>query len=397
MNNRVSDISIIIPTYNGGDTFKNCLAKIAAQRYDGQVELIVIDSGSTDGTLEAARDFGAHTISIPQKDFHHSRTRNYVLKAASYPQVVFSVQDAIPASDNWLQILSDTLESHEVIAVSGTQFPHAGAELYARVEVDFHREYLGADFQTFALDGSSEIRESYDTLLRKIRLDNVSSIYRTQIIRNNPFPEVQYGEDMAWAYSVLKKGYKIAYNPAAAVYHSHNRSLVYRFRRSLVDAIMRGQILSRVRKDLSWVTFVQYQDVYGNMLEFSENISSPYIESLLRDTLKNKILREMIEAGHSLGKTKLRRLVEMRMQSNRFNATWGKSYLKDYKRLMHFLLILIIHRYRGATAQELASFVSHFTYTVLGRLLGDIYASKLLKGVAASEFAPLINANLTGV
>jgi len=113
--------------------------------------------------------------------------------------------------------------------------------------------------------------------------------------------------------------------------------------------------------------------------------------------LKNKILREMIEAGHSLGKTKLRRLVEMRMQSNRFNATWGKSYLKDYKRLMHFLLILIIHRYRGATAQELASFVSHFTYTVLGRLLGDIYASKLLKGVAASEFAPLINANLTGV
>jgi glycosyltransferase involved in cell wall biosynthesis len=394
---QASDISIIIPTYNGGDIFKKCLSAIAAQQYDGPVELIVIDSGSTDGTPEAARDSGAHVMSIPKAEFHHSRTRNQVLKAASCPLVVFTVQDAIPASPAWLEVLSGSLVSPRVVAASGAQFPHAGADLYASVEVDFHREYLGAGFQTFSLDSSSGKRESYDTLLKKIRLDNVSSIYRTDIIRDIPFPEVRFGEDMAWAYSALKKGYRTAYNPAAAVYHSHNRPPDYRFRRSLIDTIMRAEILSMVRKDLSWVSFAQYQDLYGNMLEFSEKISSHYIDSLLRDTVKNKLLREMINIGHTLGKTKFRRLAEMGRRVDRFDATWNKSYLDHFKRVVHFLLILVIHRYRGATAAELAIFISHLTHTVLGRLLGDIYASKLLKGVPAPEFDSFVDSNIIGV
>jgi glycosyltransferase involved in cell wall biosynthesis len=397
MKKKSPGISIIIPTYNGGDVFRECLSEIAAQRYSGPVELIVIDSGSTDGTLEAARDFGAHTISIPQKDFHHSRTRNYVLKAASYPLVVFTVQDAIPASHTWLEVLSGSLVSPRVVAASGAQFPHAGADLYASAEVDFHREYLGAGFQTFSLDSSSEKRESYDTLLRKIRLDNVSSIYRTDIIRDIPFPEVRFGEDMAWAYSALRKSYRIAYNPSAAVYHSHNRPPDYRFRRSLIDTIMRAEILSMVRKDLSWVSFAQYQDLYGNMLEFSEKISSHYIDSLLRDTVKNKLLREMINIGHTVGNIKFRRLAEMGSHIDRSDATWSKSYLNHFRRIVHFLLILVIHRYRGATVAELASFVSHHSHTILGRLLGDIYASKLLRGVPTSEFDSFVDSNITGV
>ena len=370
---------------------------IASQKYAGAVELIIIDSGSTDGTLKAAKDFGAHTISISQADFHHSRTRNHALIAASYPQVVFSVQDAIPASDTWLQTLSDTLESQEVAAASGAQLPHSGAELYAKFEVDFHREYLGSALQTFTLDSSSEGHESYDKLLRKIRIDNVAAICRTEIIKNNPFPEVQYGEDMAWAYSILKKGYKIAYNPAAAVYHSHNRSPDYRFRRALVDAMMRAKILSRVRRDLSFVSFNQYQDVYENVLHLSEEISGYYLESLIKNTLQNRVLRKIIQAGHSLGKTRLRHIVEMSMHTDRFPDRWHEHYIMHYKRLIHYILVLVIQRYKGVTASELLRFAGHFAHTTLGRLLGDIYGGKLLKGIPALEFAPFINENLTGV
>ena len=52
-------ISIIIPTYNGGRVFSKCLEMIMRQDYGGEIELIVVDSGSTDGTIELAERVGA--------------------------------------------------------------------------------------------------------------------------------------------------------------------------------------------------------------------------------------------------------------------------------------------------------------------------------------------------
>ncbi len=60
-------VSIIIPTLNGGSTFDTCIKKIRHQDYSGSVQLIVIDSGSTDGTLDLAHKAGAVVSKDSQK------------------------------------------------------------------------------------------------------------------------------------------------------------------------------------------------------------------------------------------------------------------------------------------------------------------------------------------
>ena len=69
-------ISIIIPTHNGGQVFSKCLEMIGQQDYSGQIQLIIVDSGSTDGTVELAERAGAFVKRIHRKKFHHARTRN---------------------------------------------------------------------------------------------------------------------------------------------------------------------------------------------------------------------------------------------------------------------------------------------------------------------------------
>ena len=69
-------ISIVIPTYNGGRIFAECLQKIKRQKYAGEIQLIVIDSGSNDGTPDLAENVGAIVKRIDHKEFNHAKTRN---------------------------------------------------------------------------------------------------------------------------------------------------------------------------------------------------------------------------------------------------------------------------------------------------------------------------------
>ena len=95
-------ISIIIPTYNGGKIFLQCLEMIGQQDYGDQIQLIIVDSGSTDGTTELAEKTGGLVKRIDKRQFHHAKTRNDALSLAKFDKVVSTVQDAIPCSDTWL-------------------------------------------------------------------------------------------------------------------------------------------------------------------------------------------------------------------------------------------------------------------------------------------------------
>ena len=91
-------ISIIVPTYNGGQVFSKCLEKIGQQDYSGQIQLIILDSGSTDGTAELAERAGAFVRIIDRRQFHHSKTRNSAIRLAKFDKIVFTVQDAVSCS-----------------------------------------------------------------------------------------------------------------------------------------------------------------------------------------------------------------------------------------------------------------------------------------------------------
>src|SRR5215207_9069768 len=93
-------VTVAIPVRNGGPLLREVLAAVRAQRLERPVELLVADSGSTDGSAELARSFGATVLGVER--FSHGGTRNLLAERARGEYVAFLTQDAVPADERWL-------------------------------------------------------------------------------------------------------------------------------------------------------------------------------------------------------------------------------------------------------------------------------------------------------
>src|SRR6185503_1987399 len=98
-------ISIVIPVKNGDHWLEALFEKLVTQTLYPQAEIIVLDSGSTDRSLEIIARYPVKLINIPPKEFNHGETRNVGVRAARGKYVVMTVQDALPFSNDWLQHL----------------------------------------------------------------------------------------------------------------------------------------------------------------------------------------------------------------------------------------------------------------------------------------------------
>src|SRR5713226_2358757 len=108
------ETSIVIPTKNGAQDIGNCVEAVYSQKGVAPFEVIVIDSGSTDATLEIARRYPVRIEQIPAETFHHARTRNFAASIAKGEFLVFLSQDAIPASDAWLGAMISNFDDRSV-------------------------------------------------------------------------------------------------------------------------------------------------------------------------------------------------------------------------------------------------------------------------------------------
>jgi len=99
-------VSVAIPVLNGERYLAEVLATVFAQRLDDRLEVLVIDSGSRDGSVEIARAAGARVLEIPPEEFGHGRTRNLAVAETSGDLVAFLTQDSTPADDGWLAALT---------------------------------------------------------------------------------------------------------------------------------------------------------------------------------------------------------------------------------------------------------------------------------------------------
>src|SRR5919206_4872067 len=100
-----ADATVAIPVLNGARYLREVLAAVRAQRVDREVELLIVDSGSTDGSLEIAEEHGARIHRIHKSEFSHGGTRNRMMAMARGEHVAFLTQDATPASPRWLPAL----------------------------------------------------------------------------------------------------------------------------------------------------------------------------------------------------------------------------------------------------------------------------------------------------
>src|SRR5215472_446681 len=126
-------ISVVIPTLNGAGTLPAVLETIARQRVDLPVEVLAVDSGSTDGTVSLLQRSRVDVASIPSHTFDHGSTRNLALGSARGDLVVLLVQDAVPVSDDWLATLTAPFRSDTRLAGTfARQEPRPDADAITR-------------------------------------------------------------------------------------------------------------------------------------------------------------------------------------------------------------------------------------------------------------------------
>jgi rhamnosyltransferase len=246
-------VSVIIPTLNAGPGFLELLEAIHAQQVPGGVQTVVIDSGSRDGTLDLAHQSGARVLSIPRRRFNHGLTRNWAIQESRGGFVALTVQDALPADEHWLSNLLDPLLQDSVVGASyGLQEAPASAGFLARVTSALWRNQ-----NTYPLVKSVATPTTFDRMrpverLELIRFDNVTSCVRRGVWEKLPFPERDYGEDMAWAKEALLAGFRIAYVPTARVWHCHERGWIHQLRRAYLDGYARVELVGWPSPELSF-------------------------------------------------------------------------------------------------------------------------------------------------
>ena len=228
-------VSIVIPTKNGARTLPALLDAVARQRCDWPIEVVAVDSGSTDGTIELLRPRVDHLISIEPDSFNHGLTRNAGIEQTRGDIVVLLVQDAVPASDDWLsELVAPLLSDSRVAGTFARQQPRDDASAIVRYYLA--RWVAGSPAARVAEVAS---RETFDALepMQQFLLcvfDNVCSAVRRSVWEQHKFQATPIGEDIEWGRDVLLAGYRLAYVPRAVVVHSHDRPASEEFERTRV-------------------------------------------------------------------------------------------------------------------------------------------------------------------
>lgn len=233
------DVSIIILTKNAGNRFEELMNAIYNQNFDGNFEIVVVDSGSTDNTLEIAEKYNARIFKIKPNEFHHSRTRNFGAEKSYGKVLVYLTQDALPLDNNWLSNLLTPLNDRDVAVVYGRQIAYPNAK---PMDKFFYSYFYPNCRKVLTKDDTKDLKKFY---LDNVFISNVCSAIRRRVWEKIRFNDkVFMSEDKDFALRVLRAGYKIIYEPKAAVYHSHNYTLVSLFKRRFKDGVAYSYIAS---------------------------------------------------------------------------------------------------------------------------------------------------------
>jgi rhamnosyltransferase len=232
-------ISIVMRSYNEAWALKETLPALAAQSYR-DFELIVIDSGSTDGSqdlLHAAKP--AHFIQITPQEYNPSRVMNHGMRLAQSERVLLLNADATPQGQNWLRPLAEALLDEKVAACFSRQIPRPDCEAVFACDYDrcFGPQRESAKWDHFFSMVSSGLRKDV-WALRGFRED------------------LQYAEDDEYTRWCKARGYEIHYVPDSVAMHSHNYTPAQARKRAHGDAKAFAQAGSISAEDRRWLKTV---------------------------------------------------------------------------------------------------------------------------------------------
>ncbi len=200
--------SVVIPAYNSGKTIGACLEALKNQTLK-PLEIIVVDDGSRDSTIETAGKFGVKILA--QKHAGPAAARNRGARNAGGEIILFTDADCIPDRD-WLREMLAPFKDRKIVGVQGSY--------------ETRQESLIARFAQF------EIEQRYERLAKRKYIDfmgTYSAAYRRKLFLkfrgfDESFPGAS-GEDPELSFRLSKAGYRMLFNPRARVYHNHPDTL----------------------------------------------------------------------------------------------------------------------------------------------------------------------------
>jgi len=201
-------ISVIVCTYNGKRTIRDCLEGIKKIDYPN-FEVIVVNDGSTDGSEIIARDYGFRVISIPNGGL--SNARNVGMRAATGEIVAYIDDDAVPDPE-WLTYLATTFLYTDHVGVGGPNIPPADDGPIAECVANSP----GGPIHVLLTDREAEHIPGCNMAFRRdalMAVDGFDARFRIA------------GDDVDLCWRLLKRGWTLGFNPAAMVWH-HRRNSV---------------------------------------------------------------------------------------------------------------------------------------------------------------------------
>ncbi len=232
-----ADVSVVIPVRNGAPEIRSCIEGILAQAAPPR-EIIAIDSGSTDETPDIIGEYPRVTlVKIPQEEFNHGDTRNLGARLASSTFVVMTVQDARPVTNTWIAALMTGVTDDKVAGVCGAQVvPHERD----KNPVEWFRPQSRPEISRYQFENPADfLALTAEDKRRVCAWDNVTALYRREVLLEIPFQTTTFAEDLLWARDAIMAGWALSYNPRARVFHYHDETQEFAFKRAIASMYYR--------------------------------------------------------------------------------------------------------------------------------------------------------------
>jgi len=302
--------TVVIPTQNAGRHIPGLLDSLQAQTLK-PAQIIVVDSESTDQTVQLARSQNCKVITIKRSDFDHGTARNLPFSKIQTEFVIYLTQDALPcdkyAVENIIRPLSD---DEKAGAAFGRQLPYPDASFFAEHLRLFN--YPENSYERILND-----KKKYG--IKTAFLSNSFAAYRRSVLEEIGYfkSDLIFGEDTLAAAEILLKGYKIAYAADAKIFHSHNYTVLQDFKRYFDMGVF--------HKTENWL-LNEFGSAKGQAFE--------YVKSEFRSLLKRKkfsllpvfVLRNFMKhLGYNLGLQYNRLPIKIARQFSMNQQWWDKK------------------------------------------------------------------------
>lgn len=238
VDNQKITVTIIIPVRNGIKWLKESIPIFLTQKINGEIELLLLDSGSTDGLKDYINSINNKNISIysiEPSTFNHGSTRNQGVLLSNGEFIIFTVQDAKPTNEYWVESFIKGFEDSNIVAICGKQIVPKSID---KNPVEWDKPINSPSIRKISL--TKEIYDRFNpSEKRKVTgWDNVNACYRRSILLQYPFPEIQFGEDAAWAQLIIRNNLTIAYSSYPQVEHYHHYNINAGINRQIAEYFM---------------------------------------------------------------------------------------------------------------------------------------------------------------